>query len=199
MWFKVRNKLKNLIRSRRLILKTRFNKLFKISDVTRWEKPKALFHDWDERTALLAAHIPKNSRVLEFGAARLSLKAMLPEGCAYFHSDIVQRAEGTLVADLNKSFPDIPNVDIIVFSGVLEYVAKVPELLEWLKDKTRIILFSYAVTDTYPVISTRRKHGWISDHSEVDFIQWAKKYSFKTQNIGQWRRQYLFLWQKNPK
>lgn len=175
-----------------LILNTTKNKRAKQSDKSRWSKQQALFSSWDERTRLLADAIAPNSKVFEFGAARLVLKNMLPAGCTYLHSDIVARAEDTLVVDLNKEIPEIPNVDIIVFSGVLEYIFDVEELLESLNPKTKCFVFSYASTNRFPKTSKRREHGWVSDLSLAFFENIALKLNRKLIHLGEWKSQHLF-------
>lgn len=196
MLLKIKNKIKTVYKKQKKFLETKLFKVLGRSDKARWSKTNLLFHDWDERTALLAAHIPEKSTVFEFGAARLSLKGMLPQGCTYLHSDIVARDKNTYVVDLNKQFPDIPKVDVVVFSGVLEYLYKVPELMLHLKDTTDILLFSYATYNAYPNISKRRVHGWISDHRLETLEELAKTCNFESELIGYWRKQHLFKWKK---
>jgi len=193
---KIKNKTLHILNKNKKIIKAVFFKIINKSDHNRWQDQKALFPDWDERTQLLANHIKPNSTVFEFGAARMSLKSMLPVGCTYYHSDLVKRAEDTLVADLNQSFPEIPPTDVIVFSGVLEYLNKVPQLFHFLKDKSNVILFSYASLDSFPNLNSRRKHGWISDHTLKEFSTLAEKCGYQSHSIGQWRKQHLFKWSK---
>lgn len=196
MLLKIKNKIKTVYKKQKQFWKTKYGKALGLSDKARWSRTNSLFCDWDERTALLAAHIPENSTVFEFGAARLSLKGMLPKGCTYLHSDIVAGDNDTYVVDLNKQLPVIPKVDVVVFSGVLEYLIKVPELMLHVKDNTDILLFSYATINAYPNISVRRGHGWISDHQLETLEDLAKSCNFGSEIIGQWRKQHLFKWRK---
>src|SRR5216684_8281329 len=62
-------------------------RLLNRSDVRRWANSAALSSDWDSRTRLLAGLISPGSSVLEFGAGRQALKAMLADGCTYTPSD----------------------------------------------------------------------------------------------------------------
>ena len=112
---KIRNKLSNLGSKYIRVFKTTVNKSSKQSDVNRWSQQKSLFSSWDERTQLLANQVLPESKVFEFGAARLVLNEMLPYGCTYLHSDIIKRNEDTLVLDLNKEIPILPQVNYIVF------------------------------------------------------------------------------------
>lgn len=178
------------------IFRTTFNRSFKQTNVNRWSQEKHLFKSWDERTQFLANQIVPNSIVFEFGAAKLALKEMLPKGCKYLHSDIVKRNEATIVADLNKILPDLPQVDYIVFSGVLEYVFEVKDLLIHLSQFTNHFVFSYAVTDTFQEKGKRRFNGWVSDLSEADVIAIAEDLHWKSNIVGTWRNQSLFQFSK---
>ncbi|RKE97981.1 hypothetical protein [Ichthyenterobacterium magnum] len=193
---KISNKLLYLFEKIKRIIITFINKSTKQSDVDRWSKDKSLFASWDERTQLLANHVQPNSIVFEFGAARLVLKNMLPEGCTYLHSDIVSRNEDTLVVDLNKELPQIPNVDYVIFSGVLEYIFEVEALIKHLSEFTNHFVLSYAVTNHFKEKTDRRFHGWVSDLSEADLFAIAHKFQLKSKIIGTWKKQVLFQFSK---
>ncbi|MCF6294163.1 MAG: hypothetical protein L3J25_00565 [Flavobacteriaceae bacterium] len=193
---KITNKLLSLKAKYSRVFSTTFNKSFKQSDYNRWSKEKSLFSSWDERTQLLANQISPNSSVFEFGAARLVLEDMLPEGCQYLHSDIVKRNEDTLVIDLNKELPNLPQVDYIVFSGVLEYIFEVKDLLAHLSQFTNHFVFSYAVTNTFPDKGNRRFNGWVSDLSEVDICTIAEDLQWESSIVGTWKKQTLFQFSK---
>jgi len=189
---KIKNIIFRKLKQWKVIFKTEYYKHIKQSDAKRWNNQQALFSSWDERTKLLADKIVPNSKVFEFGAARLVLRDMLPKGCVYLHSDLVARAKDTLVADLNKEVPDIPEVDVIVFSGVLEYIFDVEELLVTLSPKTNAFIFSYATTNRFPKTSKRREHGWVSDLSEEDFKIIASKLNKNLIHLSDWKSQHLF-------
>jgi hypothetical protein len=162
------------------------------SDYHRWKKKSSFFLNWDERTEILASFIDKDSKVFEFGAGRLALKKMLPKNCEYFHSDLVKRANDTLVIDLNKTLPQIPEVDFIVFSGVLEYINNVDKLLVHLGNKTRCFLFSYARKDEFNSINFRRSQGWLSDLQHEDFENIAMKLNADIEVVARWNNQTLY-------
>jgi len=193
---KIKNKWVYLRAKYRQTFKTKVNKSLKKSDYSRWNKDKSFFSSWDERTQLLANQIKPNSIVFEFGAAKLNLKTMLPEGCSYLHSDIVKRADDTLVLDLNNELPRLSQVDYIVFSGVLEYVFEVKELLSHLSHYTNNFVFSYAVTDAFPEKGSRRLHGWVSDLSEIDVLDIAIEMQWKSTKLCTWKNQQLFHFTK---
>ena len=183
---------KRKINKLRRTARTWWLNLIKASDQKRWANEKSLFQSWDERTRLLADCIEPNSRVFEFGAARLALKQMLPEGCTYFHSDIAKRADDTLVADLNKELPKLPKVDYVVFSGVLEYIYDVSRILEYAARSADHILFSYATTDAFDSVNERRYNGWVSDLGSDDIAKVAEAIGYRLSVIGHWKNQTLY-------
>lgn len=162
------------------------------SDKKRWSKSSSFYESWDERTQQLVAQIPKDSKVLEFGAGRLVVENMLPSGCEYFHSDIVMRREDTIVADLNKELPSLPHVDFMIFSGVLEYVKDVRKVIAHCSNFTQDILLSYAICDEIASKKERRHHGWISDLYHQDVITISKNNNFAIEVIGEWKQQKLY-------
>lgn len=189
---KVLRILKGKTKETLLTLRTFGNKELKKSNYSRWKDSKALYESWDERTETLASLVKPNSKVLEFGAGRLVLKQYLPENCEYLHSDLVKRAEDTIVIDLNKTLPEIPKVDFIVFSGVLEYVNDIERLLVHLSKKTNHIVFSYAIKDNFESVNYRRSQGWVSDFSNKDFLVLAQKINGDLEIVGDWKKQSLY-------
>lgn len=189
---KIKFKTLNILNKNKKIIKAVFFKIINKSDYNRWQNEKSLFLDWNERTQLLANQIKPNSTVFEFGAAQLVLNEMLPDGCDYLHSDLVSRAEDTLVVDLNKELPEVPQVDYIVFSGVLEYLFDVEKILLHLNPKTPSFLFSYATLDNFPRIAKRREHGWVSDLTITNLETLAIKLNKKLVHFDTWKSQHLF-------
>lgn len=184
--------LKSKFEKYRFLTATIIKKKVKKSDVQRWSKSNSLFDNWNERTVLLSKEILENSKVFEFGAANLFLKSVLANNCQYLHSDIVRRNEDTIIIDLNKIQPDIPEVDYVVFSGVLEYVFDPFSTLDYILHNCNCILFSYASTDNFPKTKFRRSQGWESDLSLIGIEAFAKKNYFNLQLISIWNGQHLF-------
>ena len=166
------------------------------SDYKRWSKTESLFSSWNERTKLLSECIMPNSIVFEFGAAKLVMKEYLPENCSYLHSDIVARDRDTIVIDLNKELSPLPLSHYVVFSGVLEYVNDVENVLKHCSKFTNTILFSYATTDVFSNIETRRFNGWVSDLSQIEIEQIANELQMELEIITQWRSQTLYRMSK---
>jgi hypothetical protein len=118
--------------------------------------------------------IEPNSKILEFGAGTMTLPKYLPENCSYIPSDIIERVPGMLVCDLNaKNIPPLPKVDVVAFSGVLEYINDVPRILNYLQNICNTIVASYAICPIKKPkeIELRRAAGWINDYTEEEFLR----------------------------
>lgn len=144
------------------------------SDLERWSRIENLSPEWDARTITIARMIPENSSVLEFGAGRLVLPKHLPSNCTYTPSDICDRGPGTIICDLNqRPLPSFSTYDIVVFSGVLEYINDVPEVLRHIIKSCHTIFTSYVcATDKSSFeIMRRRKAAWVNDYTPDDLIK----------------------------
>lgn len=163
------------------------------TDLQRWSNAQNLSTKWDERTVLVATMIPPNSSVLEFGAGNEYLKKCLPEGCIYQPSDIVARSENTLVCDLNAGFPILDKQwDIIVFSGVAEYIEDLQGLLTKIRSYCRICIFSYVPIDRLESMTTRMQNGWINHFSREEVEAIIHQANFLIQEHKVWNHQDIY-------
>jgi hypothetical protein len=170
------------------------------SDYRRWSDSRCLSPDWDTRTEQIASLIPPGKTVLEFGAGRMTLKNHLPEGCKYTPSDLVDRGDGTIVCDLNAGeLPEFPLHDVAVFSGVLEYINDVEQLIAKLKMKVDMIVASYAVRDQIADKLLRRSCGWVNDYTDVQFKNIFVRLGFRCDHVESWNDQkiYRFVREEN--
>jgi len=149
------------------------------SDYKTWGKAENLRPDWDERTLLLARLIPENSSVIEFGAARLTMKELIPSSCSYTPSDLVDRGEGTIVLDLNAAqLVNLGKFDVAVFGGVLEYVFDVPRAARFAADICTVVIFSYVIGGKNVDNGYRLVHGWVNNYTAVEIEQVFKDAGF---------------------
>ncbi len=166
------------------------------SHLDRWRELANFSERWDTRTAALATFVPPGSRVIELGAGRCVLPEYLPPGCEYTPCDLVARAAGTVVCDLNAPvLPDFPPHDIAVCSGVLEYVHNLDRLAERLSRCCSVVVASYAVAD-HPAqrrIFTRRRHGWVNDYRSEELKDLFGRHGFDCVAERRWRTQSLFM------
>ena len=161
------------------------------SDYRRWRRRSSFSPDWDGRARLIAALVPPNSSVIEFGAGTLALKDFLPRGCQYTPSDLVDRGQGTLVYNLNgRRLAPIPRHDVAVFGGVLEYVHDIPRLISELSHSVECIIASYAVTDSNP--DDRRGRGWVNDLSSTTLLNLFAAHGFQMDREDRWGSQCIY-------
>jgi methyltransferase family protein len=176
--------------------KTLLLKNAKKSDLQRWANEANLSKAWDGRTKMLASFLDPGSRVLEFGAGRMELARYLPNHCVYIPSDIVDRGNNTFVCDLNaQRLPPLPEHDVAVFSGVLEYVHDVRRLVAYLHEYCNTIAASYATTD-FPQQKqtlTRRKHGWVNDYDGAALNRLFSSQGFECAQTLVWENQQLLF------
>ena len=167
-------------------------KLEKKSDISRWKNNEQLFTDWNERTAILGDLIFSNGHIIEFGAGNMFLKGYLKEYKSYTPSDIVKRFDETIVCDLNKPLSiDLSIFDVVVFSGVLEYVYDIDSIFKQLKkSNVKQIVMSYCCADIVQL--SRDKNGWLSDYKKEDLEVIFRKYNYKIEHYNEWRSQSIY-------
>jgi hypothetical protein len=148
---------------------------------SRWQDPKELLAEWDERTRLIAELVPPDCRLIEFGAGRRQPPRFLPPGCRYTPSDFIDRGPGTLVVDLNqRPLPDLRHVgaDTAVFGGVFEYVDDLESLITWLGGQFSRCIASYECSGTRRLEPRRDAEsrqrmsiGWVNTFHEEELIE----------------------------
>jgi hypothetical protein len=172
--------------------------LFDLTDKKHWFNLNNFSPYWESRYVCIGKLIPANSKVLEFGCGRMNLVKYLPSGCVYIPSDIISRGSSTFVCNLNaRNLPNLPVADVVVFSGVLEYVNNVPRLIANLKKKCpsiQCIVASYAVTENKSVFDTLRRRGigWVNSYSEEDIIKYFGNNDFNLIQKTYWNEQVVF-------
>jgi hypothetical protein len=181
---------------------------FKRTDRRRWADPRNLYASWESRNKQVAALVPNNSRVIEFGAGKRILERYLDPSCTYTPSDVIDRGPGTIVCDLNqRPLPDLgPNeYDVAVFSGVLEYVRDVPSVLDWLTKYVTVCVLTYAPAkakgpsprDLLETIG-RMRHGWMNNYREEELRSLFCERGFELVQEQDWEQQRLFVFSRRP-
>ncbi len=182
--------------------------LFKKTDRRRWADPRNLYASWESRNKQVAALVPNNSRVIEFGAGKRILERYLDPSCTYVPSDIVDRGPGTIVFDLNqRPLPDLGSdvYDVAVLSGVLEYVRDVPSMLDWLTKYVSVCVLTYApakATGYSPRALvdrvSRLRHGWMNNYREEQLRSIFRERGFELVQSEDWEQQRLFVFSQRP-
>jgi len=181
---------------------------FKKTDRRRWADPRNIYASWESRNKELAALVPSNSRVIEFGAGKRTLERYLDPSCSYVPSDIIDRGPGTVVFDLNqRPLPDLgPDAyDVAVFSGVLEYVREVPAVLDWLTKYVTVCVLTYAPAKARGhsprgLLETigRLRHGWMNNYREEELRSLFYERDFELVQGKDWEDQRLFVFSRRP-
>ena len=160
------------------------------SDRLRWLDEQNLHQNWDERTELLAQWIRKGESVLEFGSGAGSLKRFVPRDSSLVHTDIFDRGRGYQICDLNaRRLPHLEPADVIVLSGVLEYVKDVERALAYFNQLANAVVLSYAGIEQNP--TNRRENGWVNDLSIDDLVGLFEQNDFRMTERANWKRQDL--------
>jgi hypothetical protein len=182
--------------------------LIKRTDRERWSDPRNIYASWEPRTKMVAALVPNNSRVIEFGAAKRLLEKYLDPSCTYVPSDVVDRGPGTLVCDLNeRPLPDLGAdvYDVAVIIGVLEYVRDVPAVLDWLSQYVTLFVVTYACArangnSPRALVEKvgRLRHGWVNSYREEEFRGLFRERGFELVHDGNWENQRIFAFSRRP-
>ena len=181
-------------------------KILHQSDYRRWRNPENLELWWVERTEMIARLIPKNSRVIEFGAGLRQLEKFLDSSCSYIPSDLTDRGPGTIICDLNRRpLPDLRELvaTVAVFGGVLEYILDLDSLVQWLSSQFSFCVASYTYVNPTPTGTRRirerlkRLHfGFMNNYTESEFVSVFEKYGFACVKRDIWTTQRLFVFER---
>lgn len=177
--------------------------LLKKTDRGRWTDPHSFHADWEPRTRRIAALIPNNSRIIEFGVGNRTLERYLDVSCSYTPSDLVDRGPGTIICDLNqRPLPELGKntYDVAVLIGVLEYLRDLPSVLDWLADTVTTCVLAYAPVTTTGYSpraiaeSVRRlRHGWMNSYRAPEIESFFRERGFTLVQNEDWEQQRLFV------
>lgn len=182
--------------------------LRKETDRRRWVDPRSLHANWEPRTKRVAALVPDNSRVIEFGAGNRVLERYLDPSCTYVPSDMVDRGPGTIVFDLNqRPLPGLgQNVyDVAVLIGVLEYLRDVPSVLDWLTKYVSMCVLACApkkVNGYSPRAILERvgrlRDGCMNNYREDEIRSLFHERGFELVQDEDWEKQRLYVFSQRP-
>jgi hypothetical protein len=175
------------------------------SNYSRWSNSRNLEDWWESRTKKIAAMIPRNRRVLEFGAGRRWLEEHVDPSCPYIPSDLIDRGPGTIICDLNRRpLPDLRYLrpEVAVFSGVLEYIRDIPSLLDWLNSQASFCVASYAYRHgvtrgpgRVKELLFRARFGYMNHYTEEELLTVFERAGFSCLSKDTWEDQRLFLFE----
>jgi len=180
----------------RLIIRTLRYRLLRQTDTTRWKDLRNFDPSWDLRTQAVAHLIPKGSRIIEFGAGTQCLASCLDATCTYIPADLVRRGSNMMVFDLNnRPLPDLRalDLDVAVFGGVLEYIADIRDIPQWLSGQASLCIASYECST--PGLRTKEKllerlsrisNGWVNHYTEPELKDLFRAGGFDFHSKAQW-------------
>jgi len=163
------------------------------TDYNRWEKNASETPSWDERNVILAKQIPAGTRVLDLGAGAQTLRKLLPH-CTYVPCDLVQSTPDCIVCDFNKGVYPPPNqkYDIVVGSGVMEYLREPLDFLRKIRTYAPVTLLSYQpLTESFDKMA-RLKWGFVNHLTLVELQNLLTEAGFRFEQIGAWQEQLIF-------
>ena len=134
---------------------------------------------WDYRVEKVASCIEANVKsVMDLGAGAMSLQKYIPAQVEYYPVDYCKRAENTIVCDFeDEQFPE-KQVDCIVASGMLEYIANLEWFVEQICNHCNEAVISYISIETMPDFAIRQHEGWKNNLSIVALIRLFGKNKF---------------------
>ncbi len=165
------------------------------TDIRRWERTAREPPSWDARNRVIAAFIPDGASVLDVGAGHGTLRSYLPPACTYQPVDCVPSTDKTILADFNKDL--IPAItctyDVVVCSGILEYIADPAGFLRVVCGWGERVLISYATRESQPDIARRRANGWFNDMAQPELEQLFATLGLDTRQIAEWGSQAIYV------
>ena len=164
------------------------------SDFRRWSELGNHDVAWSSRTLAMSKYVVPEESVFEFGAGHCHLKEMLDPSCSYTPSDLVERAPGTFVCDLNKNpLPDFPRHDVAVCSGVLEYVHDLDTVVTAFAKSFDRLIVSYADIDRNPKKSKRLRNGWFNHLTRRKFLGKFEAGGYRLDQEALWEKHGIYV------
>lgn len=165
------------------------------TDLRRWEATARETPVWQDRNRVIGSWIAPGSSVLDVGAGSMNLREFLPPGCRYQPADVVLPSDATRFVDFNAyTLPRFDDpFDVVVASGVLEYVVDPDFLLRTVAGWGRAVILSYAVATDPPDLDARRRAGWISHLSAAELRTALAAAGLRIVREDAWQSQRLFL------
>lgn len=155
------------------------------TDRGRWVDTNDPGYQTADRNRLIAAFVPDGSSVLDLGAGTQQLRRFLPPGCEYQPCDLVER-ENVLGCDFNAGrFPDVrQRYDVLVVSGVLEFVRDPEGFLGRLPSFGDTLLLSYRIRPTGVTVRERLVSGYLSHLTQEELEDMLDRLEYRWERAG---------------
>jgi hypothetical protein len=160
---------------------------------SRWKKNASETPVWDKRNLILAKHIPPSVRVLDLGAGAQTLRKHLPN-CDYVPCDLVQSTPDCIVCDFNAGlYPKVDRpFDVVICSGVIEYLREPLAFLKRIQTFGPIILISYQPFKADQEKMNRVNSGFLNHfrREEIEGLFVTAGYQFG--EVDRWENQVIY-------
>jgi len=155
--------VRSRLRAARRSVATALHTLRNGTDYERWRNAEDPARQLTERNALIGGLVPAGSSVLDLGAGRQELRRHLPSDCEYQACDLFP-APGVVTCDFNAgTYPAVDRrFDILVASGLVEFLRHPDRLLARLPEFGDVLLMSYPVRAPGEGLQRRRASGYLS-------------------------------------
>lgn len=141
------------------------------SDTEKWGHASQYHANWNLRADQASKFLPSGKSVFEIGMGAGAFADLVSDRCDYLGSDLSPLSPDALTLDVDKDeFPDRV-FDYVVFLGVFEYLANPLSVSTKIGNSTSNIIASYCCRlRAGDAIHTRRRRGWATDFTEVEFL-----------------------------
>lgn len=100
---------------------------------------------WAERATQIAKYIPDKATVVDIGGGFENLRKFI-NADQYYCIDCYQATKQTILADLNKEYPQLPErVQFVICQGVLEYMKSPMDFLLNMSQYGRHMVLTYRI------------------------------------------------------
>lgn len=134
---------------------------------------------WPARSKMMASWIPASSTVIDLGGGDEELLSFLKVPVRYFPVDKFKRTERTILADLDKDLPQIPDLDrfawpkYIVAAGLFEYITDPGDLMKKIRIYGDRLITSYKYLVGKPKMARPTHLSAIEFEEKLEAAGWA--------------------------
>lgn len=141
------------------------------SDAKLWSSGIEFDEAWKNRIALMASYIDIPGEVADFGCGMMWLEQFLKTDNIYIPIDYIKRDDRTHVVDLNVYPLPVFEADVVIFSGVLEYIESIDKFYaETMRSNFKKIILSYCTLEKHGNIASRKSLNWVSHESVFSIL-----------------------------
>lgn len=168
-----------------------------ITDKERWkvlseskERPS-----WGSRNDVIIKYIQPNTSVLDVGCGNRDIEKLLDESCDYQGMDCVGDETQTIILDFNAvnaaKLKLARKYNYAICSGVLEYIMKPNDFIQFVKLNSDKIILSYVLSEHRG--SYNPSNGWLNNYSRNDLENFFIINKLKMVHEDRYRSHTIFV------